>query len=248
MKIYKHLFASLLIVIGCSAVAWGQVSLERTVVGNTGSSSNSNNYFIESTVGQVESEFSSSNSFQLNQGFQQGNSIILFDTVSFELTTMNTSCAGTSDGVATVTDIEGGLPPYTIEWSAGGKDTIIRNLEEGTYEVKIIAANGAQASKIFTISSGVDSFCELVFYSGFTPNSDGINDLFIIDNVQLFASNELSVYNRYGDRVIRVKNYNNTSSVWDGTNNNGNALPNGTYFYIFEAGGEARKGWVEITK
>lgn len=244
----KYLYTSFLIIFGCSIAALGQVSLDRTVISNSGSITNSNNFLIESTVGQIETAYSFSNSFQLSQGFQQGNVIILFDTISFEVTTVNTSCAGTADGVAFVTNVQGGLPPYTVEWSTGETDTIVRNLQEGVYEVKVIASNGAQASKLVTIESGVDSFCELIFYSGLTPNSDGVNDLFIIDNVELFTSNKFSVYNRYGEQVRLVKNYNNTTAVWDGTNSNGNLLPTGTYFYIFEADGDARKGWVEITK
>lgn len=68
----------------------------------------------------------------------------------------------------------------------------------------------------------------------FTPNGDGINDYYVIPCIETgrFEDNELIIFNQWGDQVYQAKPYDNS---WDGTYG-GNALPSGTYFYIFNPG------------
>lgn len=83
---------------------------------------------------------------------------------------------------------------------------------------------------------------------GFSPNRDGINDRFEIPNVQFFTGNKLTVYNRYGSPVFSSENYDNN---WDGTlNGNGEALPDGTYFYHLDlnTGQEPISGYLIIQR
>lgn len=67
-----------------------------------------------------------------------------------------------------------------------------------------------------------------------TPNDDGINDEFIIPclNVGNYPNNELIIFNQWGDQVYAAKPYSNN---WKGTYGD-DALPVGTYFYIFNPG------------
>jgi gliding motility-associated-like protein len=60
----------------------------------------------------------------------------------------------------------------------------------------------------------------------FTPNQDGVNDVWIIDNTQNYDDVELNVYNRWGDRVYFVKDY-EIGKEWDG-----GSLPEATYYYV----------------
>ena len=90
--------------------------------------------------------------------------------------------------------------------------------------------------------------CLLKFYSGITPNGDGLNETWIIDNIELFPSNEVIFYNRLGNKVWEGTNYDNSNVVWGGQNLSGNELPSDTYFYIFESGSNVEKGWVELTR
>jgi gliding motility-associated-like protein len=62
-----------------------------------------------------------------------------------------------------------------------------------------------------------------------TPNEDGKNDLFIIKGLETFGKTRLSIFNRWGARVYMTDNYTNT---WDGKDDNGNLLPEDTYYYI----------------
>lgn len=60
----------------------------------------------------------------------------------------------------------------------------------------------------------------------FTPNQDGTNDIWIIENTKLYEKVELTVYNRWGDKVYYVKDY-ETGKEWDG-----GSLPEATYYYV----------------
>jgi gliding motility-associated-like protein len=66
-----------------------------------------------------------------------------------------------------------------------------------------------------------------------TPNGDGINDAFIFDilfgDPNDFPDNEIIIFNRWGDIVYQAKPYINN---WEGTNQNGQPLPQATYYYI----------------
>jgi gliding motility-associated-like protein len=61
-----------------------------------------------------------------------------------------------------------------------------------------------------------------------TPNSDGINDLFTIENLP--ENTEAIILNRWGNVVFSSTNYQNN---WDGKDNSGRALVDGVYTYIF---------------
>lgn len=64
-------------------------------------------------------------------------------------------------------------------------------------------------------------------HAGFTPNGDGVNDLWEIPCLNLFT-NRVQVFNRWGQMVFEADNYDGT---WDGTNL-GQELPDATYYYI----------------
>jgi gliding motility-associated-like protein len=68
-----------------------------------------------------------------------------------------------------------------------------------------------------------------------TPNGDGVNDGFIIQNVDDYEDlSQLSVYNRWGDRVWQSDYLYDNSNPWRGTNMNGVKLADGVYFYTLE--------------
>jgi gliding motility-associated-like protein len=78
----------------------------------------------------------------------------------------------------------------------------------------------------------------------FTPNGDGINDNWYIQDILVYTDNEVSVYNIYGNEVFNKTAYQND---WQGTYN-GSALPDGTYFYVVTIEGKTYQGALEILK
>ena len=67
---------------------------------------------------------------------------------------------------------------------------------------------------------------------GFTPNGDGVNDVLIPYGLEKSFIKEFIIYNRWGTEVYSVHNRDNYSG-WDGKNN-GNDLPEDTYYYILK--------------
>jgi gliding motility-associated-like protein/uncharacterized repeat protein (TIGR01451 family) len=87
---------------------------------------------------------------------------------------------------------------------------------------------------------------------GFSPNGDGINDLFVIRGIDIYPSNSFQVFNRWGDLLFSASPYINT---WDGTTSmgiqvGGNVLPVGTYFYTLDLGDGSKiyKGTIYLNK
>ena len=77
---------------------------------------------------------------------------------------------------------------------------------------------------------------EFFIPEGFSPNGDGINDLFVIRGIMNFPSNQFKIFNRWGDLVFEASPYENK---WDGRstsslNVGGDTLPVGTYFYVLD--------------
>ncbi len=64
---------------------------------------------------------------------------------------------------------------------------------------------------------------------GFSPNNDGINDFFVINNIP--ENIKLSVFNRWGNLVFEKYPYDNS---WNGKDLNNEDLPNDTYFYVLQ--------------
>ncbi len=80
----------------------------------------------------------------------------------------------------------------------------------------------------------------------FTPNGDGINDTWYLQDILNFPDNEVMIYNIYGNMVYNKKGYTND---WKGTYN-GSDLPDGTYFYVvkFDSFDKIIKGSVDILR
>jgi|GEM_PF-1164493 len=75
----------------------------------------------------------------------------------------------------------------------------------------------------------------LVIPNLFTPNGDGLNDLFVIKNLLQYQGRELTVINRWGNQVYKSNNYNND---WDG-----GSLAEGTYYYILRVRSNNNGEW-----
>jgi gliding motility-associated-like protein len=94
-----------------------------------------------------------------------------------------------------------------------------------------------------TITSNNDP---ITFFNSFTPDGDGINDRWEIKNIDLFPENDLTILNRWGSEVLKVKGYTN-GNAWDGL-----GINNGTYFYILKVNvnGESKlyKGFITLLR
>ncbi|MBK9540723.1 MAG: gliding motility-associated C-terminal domain-containing protein [Bacteroidetes bacterium] len=81
-----------------------------------------------------------------------------------------------------------------------------------------------------TVSVDYDNQCDIDLPTGFSPNDDTYNDGYEIKGIEGYPNNSFRVFNRWGNEVYAKENYVNTD--WKGQNNNGEELPEGTYFVV----------------
>ncbi|MFT3796703.1 gliding motility-associated C-terminal domain-containing protein [Flavobacterium sp.] len=82
--------------------------------------------------------------------------------------------------------------------------------------------------------------CEPIVHNAFSPNGDGTNEWFQIDNfgdLECVPTNTVEIYNRWGILIFETNQYDNNTRVFRGqsegrANVGGDDLPTGTYFYI----------------
>ena len=66
--------------------------------------------------------------------------------------------------------------------------------------------------------------------NAFSPNNDGINDTWAIENIDQYPNTQVSIFNRFGQFIFESTGY---GSNWDGTFN-GLPVPIGTYYWIIK--------------
>jgi gliding motility-associated-like protein len=151
-------------------------------------------------------------------------------------------CAGNSINLTTPV-ISGGTYSWTGPngYSSSVQNSTILNSSisnAGTYS--LVVTTNSCSSAASTVAVEVNNCISTDFFipEGFSPNGDGINDVFFIRGITRFPNNVFAIYNRWGDKVFGTNSYNNT---WDGKATEGiriggDELPVGTYFYVLDLG------------
>jgi len=101
-------------------------------------------------------------------------------------------------------------------------DTIMAK-EPATYMVRVTDSITG-CFEIFDIALTTQN-CDLEIPNVFTPNGDGINDLFEIINLEHYPGSNIVILNRHGKKVFESNDY--YGNWWDGGNQ-----PDGTYYYV----------------
>lgn len=97
----------------------------------------------------------------------------------------------------------------------------------GKYQYILKDAKGCDSTIDITLLAKSTAGCVKPIRA-FTPNGDGLNEVWKISTEGCVKRIEVSVYNRWGNRVYYSKDYHND---WDGNYKN-NRLPDGTYYYL----------------
>ncbi|QHS59819.1 Ig-like domain-containing protein [Chitinophaga agri] len=121
---------------------------------------------------------------------------------------------------------------------------VVRPMENTTYRVTVSNAAGCSNTAEFTLNVVEDFKVEAT--NLLTPNGDGVNDKWVIRNLDSYPDNELKIYDRAGRLVYTRRNY---ANEWDGTLN-GSPLGEGTYYYILtiQGGAKTAKGYITIIR
>lgn len=117
--------------------------------------------------------------------------------------------------------------------STGTFDLSLGTLDNGVTEMvyQICSVDCPNLCDTATVNINVNFEGEFVVPNGFTPNDDGVNDVFVFDvlSFEEAPDNELIIFSRWGDIIYQAKPYNND---WSGLNQNGVPVPEATYYYI----------------
>jgi len=146
------------------------------------------------------------------------------EDISIDFTISRSTCGNAENGVAQ-SMVTGGTAPYTFLWSNGVTVNTITNVRQGSYNLTVTDANGCTA----IANAEVGEACRPTIYNLFSPNGDGQNDNWEIVGIQDFPDNEVEIYNRWGNIVYEMSGYDNS---WTGTNNSGEELLSGAYYYV----------------
>lgn len=95
-----------------------------------------------------------------------------------------------------------------------------------TYTIKVTTAVGCSASNEVVVKV----FENPVIPNAFSPNGDGINDVWNIQNLNTYPDAAINVFNRYGQKVFTSVGY---STPWNGKYNSKD-LPVATYYYVID--------------
>ena len=77
-----------------------------------------------------------------------------------------------------------------------------------------------------------------------TPNGDGQNDTWQIEDANLIMGCSVKIYNRWGQPIYETTDYHNE---WDGTKD-GDALPDGVYFYSIKCQDKDYSGSINLLR
>ena len=120
-------------------------------------------------------------------------------------------------------------------------NTNLTDLVSGDYEFTITASNGVCPEK----SDNVIYIVDWVFIpSGFSPNGDGLNDVFLVEGARTNVDFEMQIVNRWGELLYATSNI---FVGWDGTLNGGLA-PTDTYFYFIRIADNSFNGYLELRR
>jgi gliding motility-associated-like protein len=165
---------------------------------------------------------------------------ITIDVKSLPLFSIEQACVGSNYTLTAV--VESTSDDTNYVWynpdgvEIGSDDSVIIS-SSGMYQL-VVTQNGC--SDVDTIDV-VSTPCTI--QKGISPNNDGSNDSFDLSSYNV---SELQIFNRYGTVVYSKANY---SNEWFGQCNDGNELPDGTYYFVINFQDiETKTGWIYVNK
>jgi gliding motility-associated-like protein len=106
--------------------------------------------------------------------------------------------------------------------------------EEST-TFRIVATN--QGNCAATDTMRITVFTGVNIPNAFSPNGDGLNDVWNIPGLAAYPNSVLRIFDRYGQVIYETKGF---QRPWDGTKS-GKPLPIGVYYYILDLGDGSEK-------
>jgi gliding motility-associated-like protein len=143
------------------------------------------------------------------------------------LVSVNIRCSESRDGEI-IFSVSGGKPPYS--YSIPGyviqSDSIIKHLQADKYRCQVTDSEGEIVEGIITVKKEW-RYCSIFVPSAFSPNGDGLNDIFRVKIQDDISEFHMMVYDRWGHMVFES---NDPTKGWNGSVGNLQSLP-ATYLW-----------------
>jgi gliding motility-associated-like protein len=147
------------------------------------------------------------------------------------------------------------LPIDNVVWTEvatngnAGEGTQVFGVYPGLYHAVVTTMEGCVNEGDVLVGTEIGAF------NGVSDNSDGYNNVFVIDCITNFPNNNVKIFNRNGILIYEANHYDNADVSFKGTGENGlylqgRSLPEGTYFYIIDKGDGSKliSGYLELTR
>jgi gliding motility-associated-like protein len=123
--------------------------------------------------------------------------------------------------------VSGNFSSY--KWSTGEETPNIDVTSPGEYTVDTVEPNGCKGFDTFTITEKTD--CNTQNPLVFTPNGDSQNDFWILPGIENKQDCTMNIFDGRGRKILEKKGF--PVGGWDGVSDEGKAVPDGTYYYVF---------------
>lgn len=234
---------TLLVFAGLHSGTVAQISLGRQVIASC-AVNGGNNITMTSTAGEPVVGAVSADNLMLNAGFQQSDAPFL--EVSFEV--VYSDCWNGENATLNIIH-EGCGEIETVEISDdAGLFYEVNALPGGWYNITLTTTGGCTFTGELAVPVPLLAPCDLEIYNLVTPNDDGKNDRWFIENIHRdeYRNNKVNIVNRWGQIVWEADNYDNETVFWEGRNQTGDVLPEGTYYYEITFEKEAFTGYLTL--
>jgi len=156
-------------------------------------------------------------------------------TIGKGLTVTLSATGGTSYSWANASGIISGQNSATLS---------IRPTVSTTYTVTVTNANGCSSTVSYAVVVA-DDLSILKATNLLSPNGDGVNDVWKVENIDMYPQAMVRIFDKAGRMVYTRKGYDNS---WDGTYN-GQPLAENTYYYIIDLeAGKVLKGYITLVR
>jgi gliding motility-associated-like protein len=149
---------------------------------------------------------------------------------------ISASAPGAGTGMWSITSGSGSIAdPYS-------PSTTVTHLSNGDVILQWTVTNGTCAPASDEVVLHIK---EPMIPSGFSPNNDNSNDRFVIKGIEQASQSSLVILNRWGSEIYKASPYNNE---WNGSNQQGESLPEDTYFYVLSMNEKTYTGYIVLKR
>ncbi len=150
-------------------------------------------------------------------------------------------------------EAQAGSSPFLYSLNGGDfmADSLLVDLSAGFYTLSVLDSNGCiyEYPEEIEIVSNCPAFNPKNIPNRITPNGDGINDVWIVTDLDKYPNATVNIINRWGSEIVNTATGVGTWP-WNGAAKDGQLPVRATYFYIVDLGDgtEPFRGYITVIK